>query len=93
MVGKHEEKTQLLLLLLLLLLKALQLQRSFGLPNEFFPLGAVFDAEKTQLGRPKYRWKDSMKMDLQELEWSTCIGLIWLRIGVTWRVRVKNRQL
>jgi hypothetical protein len=31
-------------LLLLLLLKALQIQRSFGLPNEFFPLGAVFDA-------------------------------------------------
>jgi hypothetical protein len=31
-------------LILLLLLKALQLQRSFGLPNEFFPFGVVFDA-------------------------------------------------
>jgi hypothetical protein len=33
-----------ILLLLLLLLKVLQLQRSFGLPNEFFPFGTVFDA-------------------------------------------------
>jgi hypothetical protein len=30
--------------ILLLLLKALQLRRSFGLPNEFFPFGTVFDA-------------------------------------------------
>jgi len=29
---------------LLLLLKALQLQRSFGVLNEFFPLGPVSDA-------------------------------------------------
>jgi hypothetical protein len=29
---------------ILLLLKALQLRRSFGLPKEFFPFGAVFDA-------------------------------------------------
>jgi hypothetical protein len=28
--------------ILLLLLKVLQLQRSFGLPNQFFPFGAVF---------------------------------------------------
>jgi hypothetical protein len=28
----------------ILLLKALQLRRSFGLPNEFFPFGTVFDA-------------------------------------------------
>jgi hypothetical protein len=39
--GKEEVLTGLFLFLLL---KALQLQRSFGLPNEFFPLGAVFDA-------------------------------------------------
>ena len=32
-------------LLLLLLLKALQLQRSFGLLNEFFPFGPVSDAD------------------------------------------------
>jgi hypothetical protein len=37
--------------------------------------------EKIQLGRPKHRWKDNIKMYLQELGWSTCIGLIWLRIG------------
>jgi len=37
--------------------------------------------KKRQLGRPKHRWKDNIKMYLQELCWSTCIGLIWLRIG------------
>jgi hypothetical protein len=35
---------QTTLLLLLLLLKAVQLQRSFGLLNEFFPFGPVSDA-------------------------------------------------
>ena len=37
-------KILLLLLLLFLLLKALQLQRSFGLLNDFFPFGPVSDA-------------------------------------------------
>jgi hypothetical protein len=34
------------------------------------------------LGRPRRRWEDNIKMDLQEMEcggaWT---GLIWLRIG------------
>ena len=38
----HISKT--VIFLLLLLLKALQLQRSFGLLNEFFPFGSVSDA-------------------------------------------------
>jgi hypothetical protein len=33
------------------------------------------------LGRPRRRWEDNIKMDLQELGWGTWTGLIWLRIG------------
>jgi hypothetical protein len=33
------------------------------------------------LGRPRRRWEDNIKMDLQEVGWGTWIGLIWLRIG------------
>jgi hypothetical protein len=33
------------------------------------------------LGRPRHRWKDNIKMNLQELGWGACTGLIWLRIG------------
>jgi hypothetical protein len=28
------------------------------------------------LGRPRHRWKDNIKMDLQEMEW----GLEWLEL-------------
>ena len=34
---------------------------------------------KRPLGRPKRRWEDNIKMDLQE--WGAWSGLIWLRIG------------
>jgi hypothetical protein len=33
---------------------------------------------KRPLGRPKHRWEDNIKMDLQEVEVWT--GLSWLRI-------------
>jgi len=34
---------------------------------------------KRPLGRPRHRWKDNIKMDLQEVEvWTR---LIWLRVG------------
>ena len=33
---------------------------------------------KKPFGRPRYRWKDSIEMDLQEVAWT---GLIWLRMG------------
>jgi hypothetical protein len=33
------------------------------------------------LGRPKRRWEDNIKMDLQEVGWGAWTGLIWLRIG------------
>jgi hypothetical protein len=31
--------------------------------------------EKRPLGRPRWRWDDNIRMDLQE------VGLFWLRIG------------
>jgi hypothetical protein len=33
------------------------------------------------LGRPRRRWENNIRMDLQEVEWGTWTGLIWLRIG------------
>jgi hypothetical protein len=33
------------------------------------------------LGRPRCRWEDNIKIDLQEVGWGTWTGLIWLRIG------------
>jgi hypothetical protein len=34
------------------------------------------------LGRPRRRWEDNIKMDLQEVGWRAWTGLIWLRIGI-----------
>jgi hypothetical protein len=36
---------------------------------------------RRQLGRPRRRCEDNIKMDLQEVGWGTWTGLIWLRIG------------
>jgi hypothetical protein len=36
---------------------------------------------KTPLERPRRRWEDNIKMDLQEVGWGAWTGLIWLRIG------------
>jgi hypothetical protein len=33
------------------------------------------------LGRPRRRWEDNIKMDVQEVGWGEWTGLIWLRIG------------
>jgi hypothetical protein len=36
------------------------------------------------LRRPRRRWKDNIKMDLQEVGWGGAwTGLIWLRIGTS----------
>jgi len=35
---------------------------------------------KRTLARPKRRWKDNNKMDIQEVEWQTWNLFIWLRI-------------
>jgi hypothetical protein len=35
---------------------------------------------KKPLGRPfRRKWEDNIKMNLQELEWESWTGLIWLR--------------
>jgi hypothetical protein len=36
---------------------------------------------KRPLGRPRLRWEDYIKMDLQEVGWRAWTVLIWLRIG------------
>ena len=33
--------------------------------------------DKRPLGRPTRRWEDSVKMDLQEVEWAAWTGLFW----------------
>jgi hypothetical protein len=38
--------------------------------------------ETRRLGRPRCRWKDNTKMDLQKVGWAPWTGLIWLRIGI-----------
>jgi hypothetical protein len=37
---------------------------------------------KRPLGRPRHRWEDTIKMDLQEVEWREWTELIWLRIMI-----------
>jgi hypothetical protein len=38
---------------------------------------------KRPLRRPRCRWVDNIKMDLGEIIWVVCIGLVWLRIGIS----------
>jgi len=36
---------------------------------------------KRQLGRPRRRWEDNIKMDIQEVGYGEWTGWSWLRIG------------
>jgi hypothetical protein len=36
---------------------------------------------KRPFGRPRCRWEDNIKMDLQEVGWGIWTGSSWLRIG------------
>ena len=36
---------------------------------------------KKSLGRPRRRWEDNIKIDLQEVGWGPWTGWSWLRIG------------
>jgi hypothetical protein len=36
---------------------------------------------RTSFGRPRCRWEDNIKMDLQEVVWGAWTGSSWLRIG------------
>ena len=33
------------------------------------------------LGRPRRRWENNIKIDLQEVGWGAWTGFIWLRVG------------
>jgi hypothetical protein len=35
---------------------------------------------KRPMGRPRHRWEDNIKIDLQEVGYGVGIGLNWLRI-------------
>ena len=42
---------------------------------------------KRPLGRPRRRWEDNIKMDLEELRWEAWTGFVWLRMGIgDWRL-------
>jgi len=36
---------------------------------------------KRPLGRPRRRWEDNIKRELQEVGWGAWAGSSWLRIG------------
>jgi hypothetical protein len=36
---------------------------------------------KRLLGRPRHRWEDIIKSDIQEVEWGAWSRLIWIRTG------------
>ena len=36
---------------------------------------------KRTLGRPRHRWEDNIKMDLQEVG---CEGMDWISVGTLW---------
>jgi hypothetical protein len=38
------------------------------------------------LGRPRRKWEDNIKIDLQEVGWGVWTRLIWLRIGTGCRL-------
>jgi len=40
---------------------------------------------KRQFGRPRCRWEDNIKMDLQEVGVGVWTGSSWLRIGTSFR--------
>jgi hypothetical protein len=37
---------------------------------------------KDPLGRPRQRWEDNIKVDLQEVGWGAWTELIWLRVEI-----------
>jgi hypothetical protein len=45
---------------------------------------------KRPLGRPRPRWEDGIRMDLEEIDWDVWIGFswLWIRAGSEMNVRV-----
>jgi hypothetical protein len=36
---------------------------------------------RREIGKPRRKWEDNIKMDLREVRWGAWTGSIWLRIG------------
>jgi hypothetical protein len=36
---------------------------------------------KRPLGRPRCRWEDTIKIDIEEIQFGVWTGFVWLRIG------------
>jgi hypothetical protein len=49
--------------------------------GEWCVLGFGGETGKRPLGRPRCRWEDNVKMDLQEMGCGVWTGSTWLRIG------------
>jgi hypothetical protein len=48
----------------------------------FLPHRTYFPPDgRRPLRRPRRRWEDNIKIDLEEVGWGAWTGLIWLRIG------------
>jgi hypothetical protein len=41
---------------------------------------------KRPLGRPRHRWVDNIKIDIEKVDGMVWIGFIWLRIGTSGRL-------
>ena len=50
--------------------------------RRFFKILMGKPTGKRPLGRPRPRWEDNIRMDLQEMGFNAEIGLIQLRIGI-----------
>ena len=45
----------------------------------------------TPVGRPRCRWENDIKMDIQETGWRVWTGISWLRLGISCRI-CENRN-
>jgi hypothetical protein len=53
---------------------------SYGNRRGVYRVLVVKPEGKRPLGRPVFRWKDNIKMDLQDVGCKTLTRLIWVRI-------------
>jgi hypothetical protein len=44
-------------------------------------MGEKRGAYRILVGRPRHRWEDNIKIDLQDVGWAAWIRLSWLWIG------------
>jgi hypothetical protein len=41
-------------------------------------IGFWWESQRKETIRKTYMWEDNIKMDLREIGWGVCTGLIWL---------------